>query len=124
TARSSSCAILSPDTSEITRANLPNYVILSSIAIAEENVMVEQVKIQKGLDGVVVDESRLSLVNGTEGKLIYGGYKIEDLAAHALYEEVVFLLWEGRLPNATELETLRTEIAESAAVPAQVLEHL
>lgn len=86
--------------------------------------MVEQVKIQKGLDGVIVDESRLSLVNGTEGKLIYAGYKIEDLAAHALYEEVVFLLWEGRLPNATELESLRKEIAESAAVPPQVLEHL
>jgi citrate synthase len=86
--------------------------------------MLEQVKVQKGLDGVVVDESRLSLVNGTEGKLIYGGYKIEDLAAYALYEEVVYLLWEGRLPKAAELEQLRQEIADAAEVPAPVLEHL
>jgi citrate synthase len=87
-------------------------------------MMVEQVKVQKGLDGVVVDESRLSLVNGTEGKLIYSGYKIEDLAAHALYEEVVYVLWEGRLPNATELEHLRREIANAAEVPTSVMEHL
>ncbi len=84
--------------------------------------MVEQVKVHKGLDGVVIDESRLSLVNGSEGKLIYGGYKIEDLAAHALYEEIVFLLWEGRLPNAAELEQLRQDIANAAVVPPQVIE--
>lgn len=86
--------------------------------------MTEQVKIYKGLDGVVIDESRLSLVNGTEGKLIYSGYKIEDLAAHALFEEVVFLLWEGRLPNARELETLRAEIAAAAVVPEPVMAHV
>jgi citrate synthase len=80
--------------------------------------------IHKGLDGVLIDESRLSLVNGTEGKLIYSGYKIEDLAANALYEEVVFLLWNGRLPNEAELEALRAEIAENAAVPQPVLDVL
>ncbi len=79
------------------------------------------VKIYKGLDGVVIDETRLSLVNGTEGKLIYSGYKIEDLAEHALYEEVVYLLWEGRLPNRGELETLRSQIAAAADVPSEIL---
>jgi citrate synthase len=77
--------------------------------------------IHKGLDGVVIDESRLSLVNGTEGKLIYAGYKIEDLAQHALYEEVVYLLWHDSLPNAAQLEELRAEIAAAAGVPAPVL---
>lgn len=76
---------------------------------------------KKGLDGVSIGDSRLSLVNGTEGKLIYSGYKIEDLAAHALYEEVVYLLWEGKLPNATELEQLRAAIAENASIPDEVL---
>lgn len=79
------------------------------------------VQAKKGLDGVSIGDSRLSLVNGTEGKLIYAGYKIEDLAARALYEEVVYLLWEGKLPNATELERLRAAIAEQAVVPAEVL---
>lgn len=84
--------------------------------------MAEQVTIHKGLDNVVIDESKLSLVNGTEGKLVYSGYKIEDLAANALYEEIVFLLWEGRLPNATELETLRGEIARAAVLPEPIID--
>ena len=65
----------------------------------------------KGLAGVSIGDSRLSFVNGAEGKLIYAGYKIEDLAAHALYEEVVYLLWNNRLPNQQELEALRSAIA-------------
>ncbi|MFN8379294.1 MAG: citrate/2-methylcitrate synthase [Anaerolineae bacterium] len=87
--------------------------------------MVEpQVVIHKGLDGVIVDETKLSLVNGTEGRLIYSGYKIEDLAAHALYEEVVFLLWHGRLPDTQELEALRAQIAANAEIPKEVLKML
>ncbi len=76
---------------------------------------------KKGLDGVSLGESRLSLVNGTEGKLVYAGYKIEDLAASALYEEIVYLLWNGRLPNAVEFETLRYALATQAVVPSEVL---
>ncbi|MBE2268876.1 MAG: citrate synthase [Anaerolinea sp.] len=76
---------------------------------------------KKGLDGVSIGDSRLSLVNGTEGKLVYAGYKIEDLAAYALYEEVVYLLWEGKLPNTTELENLRAAIAADAVVPDEVI---
>lgn len=76
---------------------------------------------KKGLDGVSLGESRISLVNGTEGKLIYAGYKIEDLAANSSYEEVVFLLWNGRLPSANELEDLRAAIAREAVVPPEVI---
>jgi len=83
-----------------------------------------QVVIHKGLDGVIVDETKLSLVNGTEGRLIYSGYKIEDLAAHALYEEVVFLLWHGRLPDRQELEALRAQIAANAEIPKEVIKVL
>lgn len=79
---------------------------------------------KKGLDGVSIGPSRLSLVNGTEGKLIYAGYKIEDLAANASYEEVVYLLWNDRLPNAAELEALRADIAAQSVVYPQVIEHL
>lgn len=75
----------------------------------------------KGLAGVVVAESKIGLVNGTEGKLIYSGYKIEDLAENASFEEVVFLLWNGRLPNAKELEQLRSDIANNADLPLDLL---
>ena len=76
---------------------------------------------QRGLEGMVVADSNTSLVNGVEGKLIYGGYKIEDLAAHALFEEVVFLLWNGRLPTTNELESLRLTLADSATLPDGLL---
>ena len=84
--------------------------------------MVDAVK--KGLEGAVVANSRLSHVDGVEGKLIYAGYPIETLAENALFEEVVYLLWEGRLPNQAELETLRQAIASQAALPSGVLEQL
>lgn len=73
-------------------------------------------KPSKGLEGVVVADSKKSFVDGAEGKLIYGGYRIEELAEHALFEEVVFLLWNDRLPNAAELEETRAAIASSAGV--------
>ncbi len=74
-----------------------------------------------GLEGVVVADVTTSLVDGVNGKLIYGGYKIEDLAENALFEEVVFLLWNTRLPNADELEALRSEIAQGASLPDGVI---
>lgn len=81
--------------------------------------MVEQVR--KGLEDVVVGDTMTSLVDGTEGRLIYSGYRIEDLAAHASFEEVVYLLWHGRLPNAEQLEKVRRAIAESAVLPTELL---
>jgi citrate synthase len=64
----------------------------------------------KGLQNIVVGQSKLSLVNGTEGKLIYAGYKIEDLAENASFEEVVYLLWHGHLPNRSQLDELTKAI--------------
>lgn len=77
-----------------------------------------------GLDGVVVADVKTSLVNGDEGKLIYAGYSIEDLAANALFEEVVFLLWNTRLPNKSELEDLRAAIAKGAVLPDGIVQLL
>jgi citrate synthase len=79
---------------------------------------------KKGLEGIVVAESKTSLVNGTEGKLVYNGYSIETLAANALFEEVAFLLWNERLPNKAELENLRAAIAAEAVLPAEFLTQL
>ena len=78
----------------------------------------------RGLEGVVVGETRTSLVDGAAGRLSYGGYRIEDLAAHASFEEVVFLLWHHRLPGAAELEALRHDIAANASLPADLLKQV
>jgi citrate synthase len=84
--------------------------------------MAEPVK--KGLEGIVVAESRTSLVNGQEGKLVYQGYPIETLAENALFEEVVFLLWNERLPNRVELENLRSAIAQGAVLPQGIIDQM
>ena len=53
-----------------------------------------------GLEGIVAAQSAISDVNGIEGRLVYQGYDIHDLAEHATFEEVTYLLWNGRLPTA------------------------
>jgi citrate synthase len=60
-------------------------------------------ELKRGLEGVLVTESDLSYIDGSEGTLVYGGYDIEDLARQASYEEVLYLLWHGELPTREEL---------------------
>jgi len=68
-------------------------------------------ELKKGLEGVLVAESSLSYIDGDAGELIYRGYTIDDLARNASYEEVVYLLWHGRLPNADELATFKESMS-------------
>ena len=74
-----------------------------------------------GLRGVVAAQSAIGDVNGEEGILIYQGYNIHDLAEHSTFEEVVFLLWNGRLPKADELAALNADIRTNYEVPADVI---
>ena len=65
-----------------------------------------------GLEGVVAAETEVSEVDGANGRLIYrGGYLIEDLAPTVTFEEVAYLLWHGELPNQTELDSLKKQMA-------------
>jgi citrate synthase len=75
----------------------------------------------KGLQNVVIGQTKLSLVNGTEGKLIYAGYKIEDLAEHASFEEVIYLLWHGELPTKSQLENLSKSLVEQMTLAPEIL---
>ena len=75
----------------------------------------------KGLEGVVAAETRISDVDGRQGRLFYAGYDIADLAAHATFEETVYLLHHLELPTATQLsETVATLRAESTLDPLLV----
>ena len=75
-----------------------------------------------GLRGVVAAQSAIGDVNGEEGKLIYQGYDIHDLAENSTSEEVVFLLWNGRLPTQTELEEHTARIRRNYEAPKEVIE--
>ena len=75
----------------------------------------------KGLEGVVAAQTRISDVDGRQGRLFYAGYDIADLAAHATFEETVHLLHHLELPTAAELsETVATLRAESVLEPLLV----
>ena len=59
-----------------------------------------------GLEGIVVAQTELSSVNGTEGILTYRGYNIHDLAEHTSFEEIMHLLWYGTLPTQAQLDQI------------------
>ena len=74
----------------------------------------------KGLEGVAA-QTRISDVDGRQGRLFYAGYDIADLAAHASFEETIHLLHHLELPTAAQLEeTVATLRAESSLDPLLV----
>ena len=78
----------------------------------------------KGLEGVIANETRLGDVRGQEGQLVYCGYEINELAGKVSFEEVIFLLWNNRLPKQTELTELKQQLTEERELPAQVIEFI
>ena len=75
---------------------------------------------QAGLEGVIASASAICFVDGVEGRLIYRGYDIHDLAEGSTFEEVVYLLWHGDLPERSHLEALRRELGAARGLPATV----
>ena len=78
-------------------------------------------EIARGLAGVVLTETRLSRVDGEAGELIIAGFPLEELAPNAYFEEVLFLLWNDRLPTSSELEGLRAKMVAFRNLPQTTL---
>jgi citrate synthase len=78
----------------------------------------------KGLEGVVATTSSICYIDGDNGVLAYRGYDIHDLADHSTFEEVCYLLWFGRLPNASELRSLKQRMAEERKLDASIIYRL
>jgi citrate synthase len=72
-----------------------------------------------GLEGIIAGETAVSAITGG---LSYRGYGIEQLAAHARFDEVAYLLLYGELPKVDELAAFRHRLAHHAAVPHQVID--
>jgi citrate synthase len=64
-----------------------------------------------GLEGVLAARTVISQVDGENGRLVYRGYVIADLAETMSYEEVAHLLWHGELPNRAQLDALTRKLA-------------
>lgn len=74
-----------------------------------------------GLEGVVAATSAICFIDGKEGRLLYRGYDIADLAEKATFEEVCYLLWHGDLPTASQLRDLREKLSSARALPERIL---
>ena len=73
-----------------------------------------------GLEGIIAAESKICFIDGEAGILSYQGYDIRTLGEHASFEEVIFLLWSGRLPKRAELDQLRAGLVANRTLPAPV----
>ena len=82
--------------------------------------MSDDVKINRGLKGVYFERSGVSDIDGRAGSLTYRGYSIHDLATHATFEEVSYLLIHGELPNAAELAAYDAHLKAARALPAPI----
>ena len=75
----------------------------------------------EGLEDVIAGKSAITDVDGSEGKLIYAGYDIHDLAQNTTFEEVVYLLWHGQLPTESQLAELNEQLDGERALPHSVV---
>jgi citrate synthase len=80
--------------------------------------------ISRGLEGIIAAETSIGDVRGQVGQLIYRGYDINELAGKVSYEEVVYLLWHGRLPKADELQHLTTALRAERELPKGIVDFI
>ena len=76
----------------------------------------------RGLEGVIANTTRLSDVIGDKGQLIYCGYNINELAGKVSYEEVVYLLWNNKLPNRAELDLCTKQLRSERSLPDGIVD--
>ncbi len=78
--------------------------------------------VTRGLEGIVATESSISSI--IDDQLTYAGYNIDDLAQNSSFEEVIYLLWNKKLPKLNELNEFKKELAQNMAVPDEIIDHL
>ena len=61
--------------------------------------MTDKIVAKKGLEGVVVDDTKISKVMPEINALVYRGFPVQALAEKCAFEEVAYLLWHGDLPK-------------------------
>ena len=84
--------------------------------------MTTEIELKRGLQGVYIDKTQSSFIDGAEGKLLYRGYSIHDLAEKSTFEETVYLLLYGKLPNQGELDDFDALLRANRSIPGEVIE--
>jgi citrate synthase len=80
------------------------------------------VVVHRGLEGVYVDRTSITRIDGERGRLEYRGYSIHDLVEHSSFEETAWLLLHGELPSAADLDAFNAELRANRALPPAVVE--
>src|SRR5436190_4810477 len=83
--------------------------------------MTTATKPKAGLEDIVATSSAICYLDGEQGVLAYCGYDIHDLASHATFEEVCFLLWHRRLPTRAELGDLQSQLIAGRLLPEPII---
>ncbi len=86
--------------------------------------MPEDQEVHRGLEGVIVAETKIGFVDGQNGRLVYRGYDIETLVNNSTYEETSYLLINGNLPDRAKLSGYLAELKTRRKVPGKVLDFI
>ncbi len=78
----------------------------------------------KGLEGIVAANSGICWIDGDAGVLAYRGMDIHELAEHSTFEETTYLLWNGKLPTAPQLEEFKKHLAAARRIDVRVIDLL
>lgn len=82
----------------------------------------KKVQIRRGLRDVYIDRTRSSFIDGKEGKLLYRGFNINDLAEHSTFEETAYLLLYGELPSQTQLRDFDEQLKAGRVASGDIFE--
>ena len=83
--------------------------------------MSEKNQVHRGLQGVYFDRSNVTFIDGKKGILLYRGYSIDELAKHASFEEICYLLIEGDLPNKKQLNEYDQKLKQHRFLPKELI---
>ena len=81
-------------------------------------------RVISGLEGVLACESSIAYIDGSIPELSFRGYDIHDIAQTLTFEQVAFLIWHDRIPNASELRAFSADLAGRRAIPRQIMDVL
>ena len=77
-----------------------------------------------GLRNIPIADTKISMIDGEKGKLIYRGFDVLDLTKNSNFEECCFLLLHDHLPNKTEFDEFVSKLKEARAIPEQMQKNM
>jgi citrate synthase len=82
----------------------------------------DKITLYRGLSGVYFDRTETTFIDGKEGKLLYRGYNIHDLAGVASFEETSYLLMYGELPTQSQLDEFDGVLKANRNIPSEIID--